>query len=183
MISWRRKWQPPPVFLPGESYRQRSLVVYGPWGRKQLGMTEWHFHASISSSIYSLTVSIYTVYHLSLIFYMYRLSLISSCVLIHPSISFCPSVCLSILIHLLSVCLSMCLSVHPSHVASYRFCPLSICIPIYLPSVTSLPSSLFFLPPFSSSFPSFLPPASTPSLIHSSPPPPLFISFSVNWFC
>ena len=25
-ISWRRKWQPAPVFLPGESHGQRSLV-------------------------------------------------------------------------------------------------------------------------------------------------------------
>ena len=25
-ISWRRKWQPTPVFLPGESHGQRSLV-------------------------------------------------------------------------------------------------------------------------------------------------------------
>ena len=30
-IPWRRKWQPTPVFLPGESQGQRSLVasVYG----------------------------------------------------------------------------------------------------------------------------------------------------------
>ena len=34
---WRRKWQPTPVFLPGESHRQRSLVVYGPWGCKRVG--------------------------------------------------------------------------------------------------------------------------------------------------
>ena len=27
-ISWRRKWQPAPVFLPGESHGQRSLVGY-----------------------------------------------------------------------------------------------------------------------------------------------------------
>ena len=26
-ISWSRKWQPTPVFLPGESIRQRSLVL------------------------------------------------------------------------------------------------------------------------------------------------------------
>ena len=26
-IPWRRKWQPTPVFLPGESHGQRSLVV------------------------------------------------------------------------------------------------------------------------------------------------------------
>ena len=29
---WRRKWQPTPVFLPGESHGQRSLVDYSPWG-------------------------------------------------------------------------------------------------------------------------------------------------------
>ena len=29
-FHWRRKWPPTPVFLPGESYRRRSLVVYSP---------------------------------------------------------------------------------------------------------------------------------------------------------
>ena len=31
-IPWRREWQPTPVFLPGESHGQRSLVGYNPWG-------------------------------------------------------------------------------------------------------------------------------------------------------
>jgi len=31
---WRRKWQPTPVFLPGESHGQRSLTGYSPWGLK-----------------------------------------------------------------------------------------------------------------------------------------------------
>ena len=39
-IPWRRKWQPTPAFLPGESHGQRSLAGYSPWGRKELGMTE-----------------------------------------------------------------------------------------------------------------------------------------------
>ena len=30
-ILWRRKWQPIPVFLPGEFHGQRSLVGYSPW--------------------------------------------------------------------------------------------------------------------------------------------------------
>ena len=34
-ISWRRAWQPTPLFLPGESQGQRSLV--GPLGRKESG--------------------------------------------------------------------------------------------------------------------------------------------------
>ena len=33
-IPWRRKWQPTPVFLPGKSHGQRSLVGYSPGGRK-----------------------------------------------------------------------------------------------------------------------------------------------------
>ena len=34
-ISWRRAWQPTPVFLPGESHGQRSLAGYGPWDHKE----------------------------------------------------------------------------------------------------------------------------------------------------
>ena len=30
MIPWRRAWQSTPVFLPGESHGQRSLVGYSP---------------------------------------------------------------------------------------------------------------------------------------------------------
>ena len=32
---WRKKWQPTPVFLPGESHGQRSLMGYSPQGRKE----------------------------------------------------------------------------------------------------------------------------------------------------
>ena len=35
-MPWRRKWQPTPIFLPGEPYRQRSLVGYGQWGCKRV---------------------------------------------------------------------------------------------------------------------------------------------------
>ena len=34
-IPWRRKWQPTPVFLPGQSHGQWSLVGYSPWGHKE----------------------------------------------------------------------------------------------------------------------------------------------------
>ena len=33
-IPWRKKWQSTPVFLPGESHGQGSLVCYSPWGHK-----------------------------------------------------------------------------------------------------------------------------------------------------
>ena len=40
-MPWRRAWQQPtPVFLPGESHGQRSLVGYTPWGCKESDTTE-----------------------------------------------------------------------------------------------------------------------------------------------
>ena len=39
-ILWRKKWQPTPVFLPGEFHRQRSLACFSPLGCKELNMTE-----------------------------------------------------------------------------------------------------------------------------------------------
>ena len=33
-MNWRRKWQPTPVFLPGESQGRRSLVGCRLWGRR-----------------------------------------------------------------------------------------------------------------------------------------------------
>ena len=39
-ISWSRKWQPTPVFLPGKFHVQRSLLRYSPWGHKESNMNE-----------------------------------------------------------------------------------------------------------------------------------------------
>ena len=39
-IPWRKKWQPTPVFLPGESHGQRSLAGYSLLGYKESDMTE-----------------------------------------------------------------------------------------------------------------------------------------------
>ena len=36
-ILWRRAWPPTPVFLPGESHGQRSLVGYSSTGSKRVG--------------------------------------------------------------------------------------------------------------------------------------------------
>ena len=35
VMHWRRKWQPTPVFLPGESQGQRSLMGCHLWGRRE----------------------------------------------------------------------------------------------------------------------------------------------------
>ena len=45
-IPWRRKWQPTPVLLAGESHGGRSLVDYSPWGRKESDTTE-RFHYTL----------------------------------------------------------------------------------------------------------------------------------------
>ena len=39
-MHWRRKWQPTPVFLPGESQGQRSLVGCYLWGHIESDPTE-----------------------------------------------------------------------------------------------------------------------------------------------
>ena len=39
-MHWRRKWQPTPVFFPGECHGQRSLVGYSPWGCEESDITE-----------------------------------------------------------------------------------------------------------------------------------------------
>ena len=39
-ILWRRARQPTPVFLPGESHGQSSMVGYSPWRCKELDKTE-----------------------------------------------------------------------------------------------------------------------------------------------
>ena len=39
-MHWRRKWQPTPVFLPGESQERRSLVGCRLWGCTESDTTE-----------------------------------------------------------------------------------------------------------------------------------------------
>ena len=38
-ITWRRKWQPTPVFVPGKFHGRRSLVGYSPRGHKESDVT------------------------------------------------------------------------------------------------------------------------------------------------
>ena len=50
-IPWRRKWQPSPIFLPGKSHGQESLVGYSPWGgernRHNLATKATTFHIQV----------------------------------------------------------------------------------------------------------------------------------------
>ena len=45
-MHWRRKWQPTPVFLLGESQGRQSLVGCRLWGRTELDTTESNLAAA-----------------------------------------------------------------------------------------------------------------------------------------
>ena len=52
-IPWRMAWQPTPIFLPGESHGQRSLMDYSPLGHKGSDATEhacMHVHSESESA-------------------------------------------------------------------------------------------------------------------------------------
>ena len=49
-FPWRKKWQPAPVFLPGEFHGQRSLVGYSPWScKEESDMTKYKFSAVLKT--------------------------------------------------------------------------------------------------------------------------------------
>ena len=58
-IPWRRAWQPTPVFLPGESHGQSSLLRYSPQGCRV--RHNWsnlaHMHTSTSKAFLFLLVA------------------------------------------------------------------------------------------------------------------------------
>ena len=56
ILSWEdpliRKWLPTPIFLPGKSQGQRSLVGYDPWGPKKVRHSFSQFsHSVVSDSL------------------------------------------------------------------------------------------------------------------------------------
>ena len=56
-IPWSSKWQPTPIFLPGEFHGQSGLVGYSSWGCKELDTTQWltHTHTGSMWDLTSLT--------------------------------------------------------------------------------------------------------------------------------
>ena len=50
--------QPTPVFLPGESHAERSLVGYTTQGHKELGTTEAIYHAHPQRLTFNILVFI-----------------------------------------------------------------------------------------------------------------------------
>ena len=67
-IPWRRKWQPIPVFLPGESQGQRGLSGSSPWGHKESDMTE-HTLTHTTSDSFTLPISAWELVFLRKVFF------------------------------------------------------------------------------------------------------------------
>ena len=70
--KWRRKWQPTPVFLPGESQGQRSLVGCRLWGRTESDATEATWQ---QQQQYSLSM----IWRANLISFFFSFLCLSSC--------------------------------------------------------------------------------------------------------
>jgi len=65
-ISWRWKWQPTSVFLPGEFHGQRNLVDYSPWGCKESYTTEWLTHThSVSLLLSTVLLESLSIFYLN----------------------------------------------------------------------------------------------------------------------
>ena len=61
-MRWRRKWQPTPVFLPGESQGRGSLVGCHLWGRIELDTTGAAAGAAGLQSSLNLSLSLTLLY-------------------------------------------------------------------------------------------------------------------------
>ena len=88
-ISWRWKWQPTSVFLPGEFHGQRNLVDYSPWGCKELDMTEWLTHTHTHTEF----LCFYLLCYLSLLAFLtwttIKTSTLTSNVIATPCFTLC----------------------------------------------------------------------------------------------
>ena len=52
-ISWRKKWQPTPVFLSGESQGPKSLAGYSPQDHKKADTTKATQHTSTMCNLHN----------------------------------------------------------------------------------------------------------------------------------
>ena len=73
-MHWRRKWQPTPVFLPGESQGQGSLVGCRLWGCTESDTTEVTQQQQQHSAMYVVLTCIYLLISDIEHFFMYLLA-------------------------------------------------------------------------------------------------------------
>ena len=94
-MHWRRKWQPTPVFLPGESQGRGSLVGCCLWGRDRVGH-DWsdlaaaeYTHYFDCGDVFHRCVHMPTVYFKYVQFIVYQLYLNEAVKIIKENISIC----------------------------------------------------------------------------------------------
>ena len=85
-MHWRRKWQPTPVFLPGESQGWGSLVGCHLWGHTESDTTEVTYQVSIDRWINKADVDIIS-YKKEYIF-VYGVRKCSNFILLHVAVQF-----------------------------------------------------------------------------------------------
>ena len=56
-VPWRRKWQPPPVFLPAKFHGQRSLVGHSPRGCRESDVTQQPNNNKGHGTMYESSIS------------------------------------------------------------------------------------------------------------------------------
>ena len=61
-MHWRRKWQPTPVFLPGESQGRGSLVGCCLWGRTESDTTEATKQQQQQQGLYIVYISCFILF-------------------------------------------------------------------------------------------------------------------------
>ena len=55
LVLWRRKWQPTPLFLPGQSQGRGSLVGCCLWGRTESDKTEVTYQIGSNNEDFQVT--------------------------------------------------------------------------------------------------------------------------------
>jgi len=58
LMHWRRKWQPTPAFLPGESQGRGSLVGCRLWGHTESDTTEVTYSISVELCTFTVTCNL-----------------------------------------------------------------------------------------------------------------------------
>ena len=53
--------EPIPVFLPGKSHRQRSLVGYSPWGHKESDRTEHAYTGALRRFMQTTCLNFFSI--------------------------------------------------------------------------------------------------------------------------
>ena len=80
-MHWRKKWQPTPAFLPGESQGLGSLVGCRLWGRTESDTTERLSSSSSSSGYFWDTLSVSSMAYYPTLLHLFLCSDCSSIVL------------------------------------------------------------------------------------------------------